>query len=122
MANSTTGFRRIINASKYSAAGLKAAWSNEAAFRQELSLCLVLTPAAFWLGRNALEIGVLLTTLMIVLVTELMNSAVEAITDRVGMEKHELSGRAKDLGSAAVLISLLLVVVVWGLVAYERFT
>lgn len=121
MANSTAGIRRIINATKYSIDGFKAAWLHEAAFRQELMLCVLLTPAALWLARSALETGVLLATLLIVLITELLNSAVEAITDRVGTENHELSGRAKDLASAAVFTSLVLVVTVWGFIAYDRF-
>ena len=121
MASQVTGIKRVILATKYSLAGLGAAWKNEAAFRQELVLCLVLMPAAFWLGRNAVEYALLLGTLFIVLITELLNSGIEAITDRVGVEHHQLSGRAKDLGSAAVFVSLLMLSCVWGLIAYERF-
>ncbi len=115
------GIRRIVNATRYSMLGLRAAWKNEAAFRQELTLCLMLVPLAFWLGRSALEQGLLISTLFIVLISELLNSAIEAITDRVGFEIHELAGRAKDMGSAAVFVSLVLVVIVWSLVAYDRF-
>ena len=121
MASQVTGLKRVILATKYSMLGLGAAWKNEAAFRQELILCLVLIPAAFWLGQNALEQALLLATLFIVLITELLNSGIEAITDRVGVEHHQLSGRAKDLGSAAVFVSLMMVFCVWGLIAYERF-
>lgn len=121
MASQVTGLKRVILATKYSMLGLGAAWKNEAAFRQELILCLVLVPAAFWLGKNALEQALLLATLFIVLITELLNSGIEAITDRVGVEHHQLSGRAKDLGSAAVFVSLMMVFCVWGLIAYERF-
>ena len=121
MASQVTGFKRVILATKYSFYGLGAAWKNEAAFRQELVLCLVLVPGAFWLGRNAIEYAVLLATLFLVLITELLNSGIEAITDRVGIEHHQLSGRAKDLGSAAVFVSLVMVFCVWGVIAYERF-
>lgn len=121
MASQNKGFRRVILATKYSIAGLSAAWKNEAAFRQELVLCVVLVPLGLWLGRTITEQTILIATLFIVLITELLNSAVEAITDRVSEEHHQLSGRAKDLGSAAVFVSLLMVICVWGLVAYERF-
>ena len=116
-----TGITRIINATRYSAQGLASAWRNEAAFRQELALVVVLLPAAFWLGQTALERAVLIGTLLLVLIVELLNSAVEAAIDRHGNEHNELSGRAKDMGSAAVFISLVLVAVVWGLIGAERF-
>ena len=116
-----TGIRRILRATRFSAQGLAAAWQNEAAFRQELLLVVLLIPAGLWLGQTALERAVLLASLFVVLIVELLNSAIEAAIDRFGDEPHELSGRAKDMGSAAVLISLLLVAVVWGLIAAERF-
>ena len=116
-----TGITRIIDATRYSAQGLASAWKNEAAFRQELALVVVLLPAAFWLGQTALERALLIGTLLIVLIVELLNSAVEAAIDRHGHEHNPLSGQAKDMGSAAVFISLLLVAVVWGLIAAERF-
>ncbi len=116
-----TGIGRILRATKFSAQGLASAWKNEAAFRQELLLVVVLLPVAVWLGQTALERAVLIGSLMFVLVVELVNSAIEAAIDRHGDELHELSGRAKDMGSAAVLVSLLLVAVVWGLIAAERF-
>jgi diacylglycerol kinase (ATP) len=121
MTTQVTGFKRVILATKYSLAGLSAAWNNEAAFRQELVLCAFLVPTALWLGRNTAEQSLLITTLFIVIITELLNSGIEAITDRVGTERHELSGRAKDMASAAVFISLVLVISVWGLVVYSRF-
>lgn len=111
-----TGIARIIDAAGYSWLGLKAAFINEAAFRQELLLCIILVPAAFWIGNNKLEIVILLCSLFIVLITELLNSAIEAVVDRTGSEKHELSGRAKDIGSAAVLISLINVIVSWAII------
>lgn len=111
-----TGFTRIIKAAGYSMQGLRAALKHEAAFRQETLLFVVLAPAALWLGENGLEIALLLASLFLVLITELLNSAVEAVVDRLGSEYHELSGRAKDIGSAAVFLSLVNVVATWALV------
>jgi diacylglycerol kinase (ATP) len=116
-----TGLRRLVHATRYSLAGLCAAWRHEAAFRQECVLALLLIPTGVWLGRSAAERSALIGVCLIVLVVELLNSAIEAIVDRVGPEHHPLSGRAKDLGSAAVLVSLVLAAVVWGLVAWQRF-
>ena len=121
MASKLTGFERLWKACGYSLQGLRAAWRHEAAFRQELTLAILLLPAAWWLARGALEFALLVATLLLVLVVELLNSSIEAIVDRVGMERHELSGRAKDLGSAAVLLSLVLLAVVWGAIAWVRF-
>ena len=116
-----TGISRIVKATRYSAQGLASAWKNEAAFRQEAVLVVLLLPVAVWLGQTALERAVLIGSLLIVPIVELLNSAIEAAIDRHGHEHNELSGRAKDMGSAAVFISLLLVAVVWGLIAAERF-
>lgn len=116
-----TGGRRIVNATLFSFAGLKTAWRNEAAFRQECLLCVVLMPAGLWLGQNAVERALLLGSCVLVLIVELLNTAVEAIVDRVGTDHHRLSGQAKDLGSAAVFMSLVLVLIVWGLIAFSRF-
>ncbi len=116
-----TGLTRIINATGYSLQGLRAALRHESAFRQEVALCLLLVPAAVWLGRSAVEWALLVGSLLLVLVAELLNSAVEAVVDRFGEERHELSGRAKDMGSAAVFIALLNVAVIWGLIAWQRF-
>lgn len=107
------GLARIFKAFRYSAQGLSAAVRHEAAFRQELLLALVLTPAAFWLSRTLGELLLLLGTLVFVLVVELLNSAIEAVADAVTVEHHPLIGRAKDLGSAAVLLSLLFTAVTW---------
>ena len=114
-----TGLRRIIRATLNSVAGLRAAWRNEAAFRQECVLAVILTPAAFWVGDSAVELVLLIGSVMFVLIVELLNSAIEATVDRVGTERHELSGRAKDLASAAVLLSLLLAAVTWGLILWS---
>ncbi|KPK36486.1 MAG: diacylglycerol kinase [Gammaproteobacteria bacterium SG8_47] len=116
-----TGLRRIMDAFGYSMKGFRAALVHESAFRQELALCLVMVPAAFWLGGSPLEQALLLATLFVVLIVELLNSAVEAVVDRVGDEHDELAGRAKDMGSAAVFLSLTLVGVTWGLLLYQRF-
>jgi len=116
-----TGIIRIINAAKYSSLGLTHAWRHEAAFRQEVTASLVLIPAAFWLGQTPVERSMLIASCLFVLVIELINSAIEAAIDRHGPEIHELSGRAKDLGSAAVMMSLLILALVWGGVAYQRF-
>jgi len=109
-----TGITRIINATGYSMKGLKSAWINEAAFRQELVLILLLMPLAFWIGDSLNEILLLVCISWLVVIVEVINSAVEAVVDRIGSEHHELSGRAKDLGSAAVFIALALNALVWG--------
>lgn len=116
-----TGIRRILRAAKFSAQGMAQAWRHEAAFRQEIVLTLVLTPIAFWLGQTAVERALLIGVCLIVIIVELINSAIEAAIDRHGSEQHELSGRAKDLGSAAVFVSLVLVLLVWSAVACQRF-
>jgi len=116
-----TGFRRIVDATGYTLKGLRAAWRNESAFRQESMLAVVLAPLAFWLGRSALEVGFLIATLAFVLTTELLNSAIEAVVDRASPELNELAGRAKDMGSAAVFVSLVTVLVTWSLIATDRF-
>lgn len=113
------GLKRIVGATVYSAAGLKAAWRREAAFRQEIILAVVLIPLAPWLGRSGVERAVLIGSVLLVLIVELVNSAIEAVVDRIGTEYHELSGYAKDVGSAAVFIALVNVVVVWGLVLWR---
>jgi len=116
-----TGLRRIINATFFSMAGFRAAWRDEAAFRQELLLSVVLIPTAFWLGRNAVERSLLIGSCLIVLIVELLNTGIENVVDRFGEERHRLSGQAKDLGSAAVFTSLVLTLVIWSLIAWERF-
>ena len=113
-----TGLKRILDATGYSYKGLKAALLYESAFRQELVFCLALIPVAMWLGQNAVEYSLLIGSLLIVLMVELLNSAIEAVVDRTGDDYHELSGRAKDMGSAAVLLSLINVFVIWGFIAW----
>lgn len=114
-----TGLRRVWNAFNYSLDGLKAAYLCEDAFRQETWLALLLIPLALWLPVGWLATGLLIASLLLVLVVELLNSAIEAVVDRVSLENHRLAKRAKDIGSAAVLVSLLLVFVVWGSVLLE---
>lgn len=115
------GLQRLIAATAFSAAGLRAAWRSEEAFRQEAVLALLLAPAAFWLGETGLQRAVLLASLLLVLVVELLNSAIEAVVDRIGHDLHELSGQAKDMGSAAVLLSLAIVLALWTGVAWDRW-
>ncbi|MDJ0917411.1 MAG: diacylglycerol kinase [Woeseiaceae bacterium] len=117
-----TGLLRAFRAARYSAQGLKQAWQHESAFRQEVMLLVVMIPLAIWLGRTLVEQALLIAVCLLVLLVELLNSAIEAAIDRQGSERHELSGRAKDMGSAAVSIALLIVVVVWSAVAIQRFT
>ena len=119
--NNQNGIARIWRASLFSLAGLKAAWQHEAAFRQETFLCLILVPLAFWVGTTAVEQVLLIVSCLIVLLTELLNSAIEAAIDRIGDAPHTLSARAKDMGSAAVFTSLLIAGVTWSLIGYERF-
>jgi|KBSMisStaDraftv2_1062788.scaffolds.fasta_scaffold589545_2 diacylglycerol kinase (ATP) len=101
-----TGVQRIVHAASYSLAGLSAAWRHESAFRQECMLAVVMLPAAWWVGRSWAEVALLVASVMGVLVVELLNSAIEAVVDRVSVDLHPLSKRAKDIGSAAVMLSL----------------
>ncbi len=116
-----TGIIRVIHAFGYSMQGLGAAFRHEAAFRQELLLCVLLIPVALWLGYDGVERALLIGSLFLVLIVELLNSAVEAVVDRVDNDWNTLSGRAKDIGSAAVFLSLINVAVVWGLVLADHY-
>jgi diacylglycerol kinase (ATP) len=111
-----TGFTRVWKASIYSAQGLKAAWQHESAFRQELIISLVLLPVSFWIANSWVEVAVLMGVCFLVLIVELLNSAVEAVVDRVGHEHHDLAGQAKDMGSAAVMLSLIMAFGTWVLI------
>jgi len=108
-----TGIKRILNAAVYSWQGLKAAYINEAAFRQEVWLTVVFAPAGIYLGDTLVDKAILVCSLLFVLITELLNSAIEAIVDRISDEHHELSGRAKDIGSATVLIAIIMAIIIW---------
>ena len=111
-----TGLRRLWNAFGYSLAGFRAAYKHEDAFRQEVMLAAVLIPLAFWLPVGHLGKALMIASVLLVLIVELLNSAVEATVDRISLDDHNLAKRAKDIGSAAVLVSLINVLVVWTLV------
>jgi diacylglycerol kinase (ATP) len=108
-----TGLNRILKATVYSWQGLKASYRNEEAFRQELMLAVILIPLGLYLGEGAVEKVLLITSVLLLLLVEVLNSAIEAVVDRFGGEQHELSGRAKDMGSAAVFIAIAIVVLTW---------
>jgi len=116
-----TGLDRVMRATGYSIAGLTAAYRGESAFRQEFWLVAVLLPLAFWIGRSWTEVALLIASLILVLIVELLNSGIEAAIDRVSFEIHDLSKRAKDLASAAVLLSLLLCSGIWLAALWQRF-
>ncbi|HLD09152.1 MAG TPA: diacylglycerol kinase [Methylophilaceae bacterium] len=113
-----TGLRRLINAFGYSMDGFKAAYQHEDAFRTEVWLAIVLTPLAFYLAGSAIELALMLGSLFLVVIVELINSAIEATVDHTSLEKHMLAKRAKDIGSSAVLLSLINLAVVWGLLVF----
>lgn len=116
-----TGLRRIINAFGYSMKGLRAAFTHESAFRQETALLVIMLPLAILLGQNIVDYSILIGSLLLVIIVELLNSAVEAVVDRIGEEYHELAGRAKDIGSAAVFVSFVNVVVIWSMYVFQYF-
>lgn len=118
---SNNGIKRIIRAAGFSAKGLRSACYHEAAFRQELALSAVLIPLAFWLDVDLVQRLLMVSSIVLVLIVELLNSAIEAVVDRIGPEHHELSGRAKDIGSAAVLLALILVAYIWGSVLWSLY-
>jgi diacylglycerol kinase (ATP) len=113
-----TGLTRVMNALRYSLAGLSAAYRHENAFRQETWLALILIPAAFFMPASAMGKALMIGSVLLVLIVELINSAIEAVVDRVSLEHHRLAKRAKDIGSAAVLIALINVAAVWSLVLF----
>lgn len=117
-AQGARGIARIIKATVYSWQGLKAAFNNEAAFRQELLLTAIMAPVGLWLGRTGLERALLVGVLLLILIVELLNTGIESAVDRQGRERHELSGLAKDMGSAAVFMALVNAGVVWALVLF----
>lgn len=116
-----TGLDRVIHAAGYSIQGLSAAYRHESAFRQEFWLAAVMLPAAFWLGRGWVEVALLVGTVVLVLIVEILNSGLEAVVDRISFDIHDLSKRAKDYGSAAVMMSLLLCGGVWCAALWSRF-
>ena len=114
------GFGRIFKATQCSIKGFNAAYKEESAFRNELALGIVLLPLSFWLAQSLQHWVMLVVSFLFLLVVELLNSAIEALTDRVGVEYHVLSGRAKDIASAAVSLALLILMIVWGVAGYEK--
>ncbi|AKL42004.1 MULTISPECIES: diacylglycerol kinase [Serratia] len=121
MANQATGLTRIIKAAGYSYKGLSAAWQHEAAFRQELVVTVLAIILAVWLDVGAIARILLIGSVALVMIVEILNSAIEAVVDRIGSEHHELSGRAKDMGSAAVSLAIVLALFVWGTVLWQHF-
>lgn len=116
-----TGLRRLLDATGYSMQGIRACWNSEAAFRQEVLLCAVLFPLSFFLARSMEQWLLLVAPLFLLLMVELLNSAIEYVVDRIGHERHDLSGRAKDTASAAVFFALLLIAVSWAGIAWNNF-
>ena len=116
----STGMKHIVDAAGYSISGFKAAWQNESAIRQEVYVFSVLIPTAFWLGNSAVEIVLLVGCCLLVFMAEIMNAALEAVVDRIGSEHHELSGRAKDMASAAVYVAWANMVMVWLLIGIDN--
>jgi len=116
-----TGIDRVIKATGNSFRGVRDAFKHEAAFRQELGLSIVLLPVSFWLAQTVIEWLLLITPLFVLLIVELLNSAVENTVDRISAERHTLSGRAKDIASAAVMFALIFLAVVWLSIAWSRF-
>lgn len=115
-----TGLVRLINAFGNTWRGYVGAFREEAAFRQELALCAVLFPLGLWLGETGVERALLVGPIFIILIVELLNSGIEATVDRIGLERHQLSGLAKDLGSAAVFTSFAMLAVVWALILLDH--
>ena len=113
MANNVTGLTRIINAAGYSWKGLRAAWQHEAAFRQEVLAAIVAIVIACWVDVDVISRVLMIGAVALVVIVEILNSAIEAVVDRIGQERHPLAGQAKDMGSAAVLLSILLALFVW---------
>jgi diacylglycerol kinase (ATP) len=117
-----TGARRLWLATLNSCRGLKHCYRSEAAFRQEIWLAAVLLPMALALGRSGVERALLAGSVLAVMIVELLNTGIEVVVDRIGVERHHLSGFAKDLGSSAVLVAVLQAVLAWGLILYDRLT
>jgi diacylglycerol kinase (ATP) len=118
--NKPTGMTRLLRAFGYSFQGFRHAWREEAAFRQELLLSLLVVPAGLYLGRSGVERAMLVSPMMLILVVEILNSAVEAVVDRSGTERHPLAGMAKDMGSAAVMLSFAMLGTVWLLILSDH--
>ena len=120
--SANTGIKRIIKATGFSWLGIKAAYQHEAAFRQELFLSCILIPLAIYLSDTLSQLALMISSVILVLMAEILNSAIEAVVDRFGGELHELSGRAKDMGSAAVFLALVNLLIIWGLMLWQIFS
>ena len=120
--SANTGFAHLINATRFSYQGLLAALKNESAFRQEIAVTILLIPIGIWIASSVFEFVLLMAVLMLVMIVELINSAVEAVVDRIGPERHPLSGLAKDYGSAAVMLSLVMAAMIWLVVLLKRLS
>lgn len=121
MASNNLGFKRILLATKYSWQGFRTAYRKEEAFRQEVWLALVAVPLGFYLGHDGVERALLVGSILLVLIVELLNTGIENVVDRVGTDLHKLSGRAKDMGSAAVFTALILAAMVWLSILWPHF-
>lgn len=115
------GLKRLVLATGYSWKGLKSGWQNEEAFRQEVILAVILIPLALWLDAGQIQTILMIASILLVLIVEILNSAIEAVVDLVTAEKHTLAGRAKDMGSAAVMLALINAVVIWGYIIFSEF-
>ena len=122
MKSGKTIFKHVIEATGHSIRGLRACWRHETAFRLDVVLGLILFPSSFFVAESATQWIVLIVPLFLLLIVELLNSAVEATVDRIGSEHHEMSGRGKDIASAAVMLSLFLIAITWGAIAWTNFT
>lgn len=117
----TRGLKRLINAVRYSMQGIRCAARHEAAFRQEACLLVIGVPCAFWVAQTIWQAALLVSSLVLIMVIEMINSALESLVDRVSTEFHELSGRTKDMGSAAVLLSIVIAGILWAAALWQRF-
>jgi len=115
------GIQRLVNATRFTLKGIRSAWSNEEAFRQEVLVLVLVVPAGLFIGETFVQKGLFICVWLLVLVIELLNSALESVVDRIGYEKHPLSGQAKDMGSAAVFIGICMSVMIWIAIICERF-
>ncbi|KGJ92068.1 diacylglycerol kinase [Colwellia psychrerythraea] len=115
------GLSRILKATRCSMLGIQAAYKHESAFRQELCLCLLLLPVSLFIANSGMQLALLIGSLILLLLVEVINSAIEAVVDRIGLEHHELSGRAKDLGSAAVFLAIVIGMVIWAGVIFDNY-
>ena len=115
------GIQRLVNATRFTFKGIRSAWSNEEAFRRESLVLILVIPAGLFIGETFVQKGLFICVWLLVLIIELLNSALESVVDRIGYEKHPLSGQAKDMGSAAVFIGICMSVIIWGSIICERF-